>query len=288
MNLRSIYMTLRTRLPGYLPGILLGVLSIAACIILAWIYIGGASAGDIVLRDMAWKKKDEEAISRLLAVPLLLYHNIDGRGEYSLNYEVMEAQFQLLADRGIEVVALDDFVKRLDNPRPYEKKVAVLSFDDGYLSMYTRLMPLLARFGYHVTLFVYTDNVYHSARRNITWQKLREMQNSGFDIQSHTLSHPDLVRLARKGGMESRHKLYEEIYLSKRVLELYLGREVRYFAFPYGSYNLELVDLCKQAGFARVFSTDFGPNIITRNNYCLRRRHIKSDYGLEKVAGLVE
>jgi len=281
-------MTLITRLRGYLPGALLGVLVAAACASLAWLYFGGAGAGDIVRRDMAWKKKNEEAISRLLAVPLLLYHNIDGRGEYSLDYDVMEAQFRLLADRGIGVVTMDDFVKRLENPRPYDKKVAVISFDDGYLSMYTRLMPLLAGFGYHVTLFVYTDNVYQSARRNITWRQLREMQDHGFDIQSHSLSHADLVRVLGKGDRESRHRLYEEIYLSKRVLELYLGREVRYFAFPYGSYNLELVDMCKNAGYARVFSTDFGPNIITRNNYCLRRRHIKSDYSLEKVSELVE
>ena len=78
------------------------------------------------------------------------------------------------------------------------------------------------------------------------------------------------------------------MYLSKRVLELYLGREVRYFAFPYGSYNLELVDLCKNAGYSRVFSTDYGPNILTSNNYCLRRRHIKSDYSLDALGSLVD
>ncbi len=256
--------------------------------VLAYLLLGGGEPADVIREGPVWKKKQGEAVSRLLSVPLLLYHNIDGKGEYSIDYATMDAHFRLLADKGISVVPLDDFVKRLEDPRPYDKKVAVISYDDGYRAMYTRLLPLLGVYGYHVTLFVYTGNVYHSAQRNITWAQLREMQERGFDIQSHSISHPDLVRVIRKGDKEARRKLFEEMYLSKRVLELYLGREVRYFAFPYGSYNLELVDLCKNAGYSRVFSTDYGPNILTSNNYCLRRRHIKSDYSLDAFGSLVD
>ncbi len=256
--------------------------------VLAYLLLGGGGPADVIREGPVWKKKKEEAVSRLLSVPLLLYHNIDGKGEYSIGYATMDAHFRLLADKGISVVPLDDFVKRLEDPRPYDKKVAVISYDDGYRAMYTRLLPLLGVYGYHVTLFVYTGNIYHSAQRNITWPQLREMQDRGFDIQSHSISHPDLVRVIRKGDKEARRKLFEEMYLSKRVLELYLGREVRYFAFPYGSYNLELVDLCKSAGYSRVFSTDYGPNIVTSNNYCLRRRHIKSDYSLNALGSLVD
>lgn len=254
----------------------------------AFLFLGGRDSSEIIRNGPVWKKKQQEAVTRLLAVPLLLYHNIDGKGDYSIDKASMEAHFRLLGEKGIAVVPLDDFVKRLEGPRPYDRKVAVISFDDGYPSMYTKLLPLLTVYGYHVTLFVHANNVYHAAKKSITWGQLREMQDKGFDIQSHSLSHPDLVRVIRRGDGASRRRLFEEIYLSKRVLELHLGREVRYFAFPYGSYTLDLVELCRNAGYSRVFSTDYGPNIITSNNFCLRRRHIKSNYSLQTVGNLVE
>ena len=78
-------------------------------------------------------------------------------------------------------------------------------------------------------------------------------------------------------------KLFEEIYLSKRMLELYLDKKINYFAFPFGRYNLNTIELCRNAGYDRVFSTDYGSNIITRNNYCLRRGHIKRDFSIEFI-----
>ncbi len=263
-------------------------LFLLAVLFLARFYFASGDVSDIMRGDMVWKRKSDEAVTRLLAVPLLLYHNIDGKGEYSIDLGNLDAHFRLLKERKIGVASLDDFARRLGNPRPYDGRMVVLSFDDGYMSMYTRLLPLMEAYGYPVTLFVYTDIIYRSARNNLTWKHLREMDARGLNIQSHSQGHPDLVRLAAKGTLESRYRLFEEIYLSKRILELYLDREVLYFAFPYGSYNLELVELCRNAGYLRVFSTDYGPNIITRNNYCLRRRHIRGDYPLQILEELVQ
>ncbi len=237
---------------------------------------------------LAWKKKEAEEISRLLEVPLLLYHNIDGIGRYSLDYSSIRSHFSLLQQKGVEIIPLSDFTSRLNTPVPYGGKVAVLTFDDGYPAMYHTLLPLVSEHRYPVTLFVVIDAIASKARRSLTWQQLREMDASWIRIECHSMTHCDLVRLYNRGDMESKYKLYEEIYLSKRVLELYLGRKVPYFAFPYGSYNLPVVDLCKSAGYERVFSTDYGPNIITRNNYCLRRRTILKNSSMDFLSRLVE
>lgn len=237
---------------------------------------------------LVWKKKEAEEISRLLEVPLLLYHNIDGIGQYSLDYRAIRAHFSLLQQKGVAIVPLNDFTSRLKSPVPYGKKVAVLTFDDGYPAMYHTLLPLVSEYKYPVTLFVVIDAIASKARRSLTWAQLRKMDASWIRIESHSMTHLDLVRLHNRGNMESKYKLYEEIYLSKRVLELYLGREVPYFAFPYGSYNIPIIDLCKSAGYERVFSTDYGPNIITRNNYCLRRRTILKNSTIDFLSGLVD
>lgn len=237
---------------------------------------------------LVWKKREAEVISRLLEVPLLLYHNIDGIGQYSLDYSAIRAHFSLLQQKNVAIVPLKDLTSRLKSPLPYEGKVAVLTFDDGYPAMYHTLLPLVSEYKYPVTLFVVIDAIASNARRSLTWDQLRMMDASLIRIECHSMTHLDLVRLLKRGDVESKYKLYEEIYLSKRVLELYLGRDVSYFAFPYGSYNLPIIDLCKSAGYERVFSTDYGPNIITRNNYCLRRRTILKNSSMDFLSRLVD
>ena len=233
--------------------------------------------GRFSVARMDWHHREEEAASRLLAVPILLYHNIDGRGPFSIDLETLRGHFSLFREQGVRVLPLDDLIGRMARPAPYGDRVMVLTFDDGYPAMYWKLLPLASEFGYPVTLFVYADSIGTGRGRGLTWERLREMDRRGIDIQSHGISHPDLTRLSHKDEAASR-RLYEEIYLSKRVIELRLGKRIDYFAFPYGRYDAVLVRLALDAGYRRVFSTDYGSNVITRDNACLRRQHVKRDY----------
>lgn len=253
---------------------------------LFFLYDGG-NVDFLISESADWRIKQEEVRSRLLAIPIILYHNIDGRGSFSINFEALRSHFQLLREMNIRVIRLSDLIARLDRPVPFGEKAIVITFDDGYLAMYTKLLPLVREFGYPITLFVYTSSAYSRSTRNLTWRQLREMDREGIGIECHTISHPDLVALNKKKTPEAAGKLFEEIYLSKRILELYLGREVKYFAFPFGRYDLNVIALCQYAGYSRVFSTDDGPNIITRNNYSLRRRHIKKNYTLPLMDEIV-
>ncbi len=245
------------------------------------------SSGFRVFSSPAWSYKENEIRSRLLEIPILLYHNIDGRGAYSVSLEQLRSHFRLFREKGIRVIKLSELVRRLDNPRPFNSRGVVVTFDDGYFSMYSKLLPLAREFNYPVTLFVYTDFISARGKKVMTWEHLKEMDRDLIDIQVHSRSHGDLTEIIKGNNRESRMKLYEEIYLSKSIAELYLDKKVRFFAFPYGRYNLSLVELSRNAGYERVFSTDFGPNIVTRNNFCLKRHHIKSRYTLEYIEGLI-
>lgn len=237
----------------------------------------------VIAQVAEWKIKDKEIRSRLLSAPILLYHNIDGGGIYSISEDVLRSHFQLLKDRNIKVIRLSKLTAMLAQPEPFNDKVVVITFDDGFLSMYTKLLPLVREFGYPISLFVYTDNVYSRAKRSITWKNLREMEDSGIEIECHSMSHADLEVLSKENTANSKRRLFKEIYLSKRILELYMQKKIRYFAFPFGRYDLNLIKMCRFSGYSRVFSTDYGSNIITRNNYCLRRGHIKRNYSLEFI-----
>ncbi len=238
---------------------------------------------------MTWLHKDRETRSRLLAIPIILYHNIDGKGSFSVDAETLRAHFQMIRDRGIRVIPLRELMQKLENPAPYREKAVAITFDDGYGSMYTKLLPLAREFGYPVTLFVYTDNISLKSSKNLTWKRLRAMDRQGIDIQAHSITHCDLTRLSkRKNDPEARRRLYEELYLSKRILELYMNKKIDMFAYPYGKYDLSIIDLTVKAGYRRAFSTDYGSNIITRDNFCLRRQHIKNSYTLNYIESIIQ
>jgi peptidoglycan/xylan/chitin deacetylase (PgdA/CDA1 family) len=236
----------------------------------------------------SWIIKEKEARSRLLSIPILLYHNIDGTGPFSIDLGVIREHFQILKNKGIRVIPLTELINRLENPVPFDDRVVVITFDDGYYSMHTKLVPLVEEFGYPVTLFVYVDNINQKSRKMLSWDLLKQLDSKGIDIQCHTISHADLTRYSRKTDYASRRKLFEELYMSRRIMERNMGKEIQFFAFPYGKYDLEVVHFAELSGYRRVFSTDYGSNILTRNNYCLRRQHIKKSYTNAYIESLVE
>jgi len=233
--------------------------------------------------NMLWKKKELEIKSRLLSIPILLYHNIDGKGVFSIDLKTLRSHFQLLKERNVRVIKLSELNDRIENPVPFSEKAVVITFDDGFFSMYTKLLPLVKEFGFPVTLFIYTDAVSRRGGKGLDWDKLKILDRSGIDIQAHSKSHRDLTLLSRENTADSKAGLYQEIFLSKKILEMHLGKKVVFFAFPYGRYDLDLADLAYTAGYKRVFSTDYGSNIITRNNFCLRRQHIKRGFTLADI-----
>ena len=62
----------------------------------------------------SWRVKEKETQSRLLEVPILLYHNIDGKGVFSLTSETMRAHFELFRRKGIRIISLKELDRRLE------------------------------------------------------------------------------------------------------------------------------------------------------------------------------
>lgn len=256
--------------------------------IATYVFVFQVSTGyrTILVGDSTWEKKTRQNSNRLEEVPIILYHNIDGKGVYSLPLEVLRKHFALFREEGIRVISIEELERRMIKGKKFNSRVISITFDDGYYSMYSKLLPLAREFDYPVTLFVYLDNVYSRARSSITWENLRELEKNGISIQCHSITHPDLTAIRDGDSMESRYRIYEEIYLAKRIMEMYMDKPVKYYAFPYGRYDLRLIELCRYAGYERVFSTDYGSNIVTRTNFCLRRHHVKRTYSLEKVESI--
>jgi hypothetical protein len=88
--------------------------------------------------------------------------------------------------------------------------------------------------------------------RLMTVEELIAISRDGLiDLGAHTVNHPDLATLPSE-------RQRWEIEMSKRQLEAWLGRPVRWFAYPYGSGNSVTRQLVKEAGFEVACSMSLG------------------------------
>jgi peptidoglycan/xylan/chitin deacetylase (PgdA/CDA1 family) len=192
-------------------------------------------------------------------VIVLCYHRFVDKPKDSLAIKPadFEAQMQALKDNGISVISMEDFLAWRRGEKGIPEKAAIVSIDDGYLSGYSVAWPILKKFGYPFTMFLYTDYIKggpKSGGQSISWDQLAEMRDAGVDIEGHTVSHSSLN--ARKGKTDEQYLawLKSEIVGSKELLEKNLGIQVKAFAYPYGLHNKTVRDVVKQAGYEAAFT----------------------------------
>jgi peptidoglycan/xylan/chitin deacetylase (PgdA/CDA1 family) len=128
----------------------------------------------------------------------------------------------------------------------------VLTFDDGFVSALQHAGPILNGLGFKAINFLVADRlgmrnewdlgVDHTMEPLMDAGQVRDWLSLGHDIGAHTLTHPYLDRIPLAQARE-------EICASKKKLEDTFGREVRHFAYPYGSFDPAVMDLVREAGF---------------------------------------
>lgn len=145
-----------------------------------------------------------------------------------------------LKERGYRTVSLLEAAGCLRLGGAFPERAFVITFDDGYRSVYEEAFPILQLCGFSATVFLTvgdsasgdsSQRLPSTCRRQmLSWGEIREMQRWGFSFGAHTLTHPDLTRL-RPTDQE------KEILGSKAVIENRLGVPVASFAYPFGRYN---------------------------------------------------
>ena len=202
-------------------------------------------------------------------VMVLCYHNIEDKSAMkALTISIPEFERQLAAvkDHGFTVIGMQDFLAWRRGEKSIPQKSCVITIDDGWVSGYTNAWPVLKKYGYPFTLFIYVNYV-GSGGKSLSWEQLGEMRDAGVDIQCHTYSHSnlrspgvgvdaktkalvqkDIQTLGKDGWMK------KEIIESKKVIEQRLGIQVNAIAYPFGVYNPQARALVKEAGYEAAFT----------------------------------
>ena len=213
---------------------------------------------------------------------IFCYHRLVDKIRYpgtEITPAAFEAQMKELKDRGITVISLQDLLAWKRGEKSIPPRCAVITFDDGWKSQYEVAWPIMKKFGYTFTMFIYTEGVAGGSLgggQAITWEQLADMRDNGIDIEAHTATHQDLREghpiTVTQGGKRTRTKLtgaaYEqwvqnEVVGCKQLLEQRLGVKVNCFAVPYGFYNEHVKEIAKNAGYEAMFTVYGQPITFT-------------------------
>jgi len=206
------------------------------------------------------------AVDQNAQVVIFGYHrfvNAVKRPDTEITPAAFEAQMKELKDKNIAVIPMQDFLAWRRGEKAIPSKSAIITFDDGWKSQYEVAWPILKKFNYPVTLFIYTEGIrpgHFSGGESMTWEMLAEMRDAGVDIQDHTATHSDLRKpydkIAKKklSPEEYEQWLDKEINGSKQMIEQKLGVKVNCFAVPYGFHNDHIRDVCMKAGYEALFT----------------------------------
>lgn len=195
------------------------------------------------------------------------------RPDTEITPQDFEKQMQELKDKNIPVIPMQDLLAWKRGEKAIPPRAAVITFDDGWKSQHDVAWPIMKKFGYPFTLFIYTEGIrpgHFSGGESMTWEMLAEMRDAGVDIQAHSATHQDLRRpydkVAKKklNPAEYEQWLNNELIGSKQMIEQKLGVKCNCFAVPYGFYNAHVKEVAMKAGYEAMF-TVYGQPITYRS-----------------------
>jgi peptidoglycan/xylan/chitin deacetylase (PgdA/CDA1 family) len=193
----------------------------------------------------------------------LCYHSIAPAGPRYLTVgaELFERQLAELRRRGVrggDLAALDRVAAGSKG-----ESTAFLTFDDGFLDNYGTALPLLREYGCPAFVFVLPPLVdagapftwpevaadqerFPQTMRSVDWAMLGEMKEGGFEVGSHTLTHPHLPALRGE-------PLRQELWDSRERLREQLG-SCDTLAYPFGEWSPEVASAAAECGYRFAFS----------------------------------
>ena len=188
-------------------------------------------------------------------VPILMYHLIgdppagEPYPDLFVSLSDFASQMRYLEGHGFTAVTLTQLAAFWHGTGKLPAKPVVLSFDDGYRSDWRAAAPILQRIGWPGVLNLCMNAVH--AHGDLPVPLVHGLVRAGWEIDDHTLTHPDLTTLDAAG-------LHREIVVSRAVLQALSGEPVSFFCYPSGRFDATVVAAVKAAGFVGATTTDEG------------------------------
>lgn len=210
---------------------------------------------------------------------IIMYHSVGPEetalesgygGKLNVSPEAFGKQMKFLRDKNYNVIPLTEFIERVKKGEKIPHKTLAITFDDGLKNNFTNAYPVLKKYGLPATMFVITDFI--GEEDFITWSQIREMQDGGIFIGSHTMSHVWLPSLNEEG-------IREELAVSKKILERMTQRDITTLSYPLGAFDERVKKIAEETGYIGAVTTNPGRKYPKNDPYALKRIRISMTSG---------
>ncbi len=222
----------------------------------------------------AWQAAGE------VTCPILLYHRIEdleNPSRYAIPPADFAAQMQALYDWGYTAIPISLLVQAINQGASLPPRPVVITFDDGYKSVYANAFPVMRQYGFPGVNYIIAEAL--SGQGRMTRAELQELAGAGWEVGSHSLSHLNLMNFPDQTWVQASQ--------SRQYLLDELGLPVDTFAYPYGAADGYIMDKVSQYGYTAAV----GLGIINQqgwfNLYYLSRREVMYGATLEEFAALL-
>jgi len=211
------------------------------------------------------------AVKNSYHIPILMYHYVEYPKDIrdtmrlSLNTypNIFEKQVKTLKDNGFTFITMKEVADIIDGKRSLPPKPVVLTFDDGYRDFYEVAFPILKKHSVKAVVYV-VPGLLDRPNYMLKWQVKILGDSPLIELGAHTMHHVYLkdarVDIAKK-----------EIIVSKYALEDLIHKPVVSFAYPYGAFDNNAIDLVKNANFRTSVSTIEGATSSQANRFFIFR-----------------
>ncbi|HSM94362.1 MAG TPA: poly-beta-1,6-N-acetyl-D-glucosamine N-deacetylase PgaB [Anaeromyxobacteraceae bacterium] len=239
---------------------------------------------------------------------VLSYHEVADKARslvpaYAVTPTDFVRQMDWLRNHGFHFVSVGDVIAAREGKAPLPEKAVLITFDDGYQSVYDNAWPILKMF--RIPSVINVVGSWLEAKEKVdfdgkplargellSWAELREMSETGLvEVGSHTYDlHRGILGNA-EGNLQPattthrwfpdkkryeddatyRRRVREDLARNDELILRRIGKEPRVIAWPYGRYNRPTREVAVRLGLKVGLTLDDGANMHDTPLWGLRR-----------------
>jgi len=220
---------------------------------------------------------------------ILLYHSVAG-GPMSTSLNEFKTQIGWLA-RNCSIIDLELLLEKQLTKPAYP---VAITFDDGYVSVYTEAKKILDNYNAPATVYLNTGWIDHDIPMRsdrglghypneyfLLWGQVNSLRTAGWTIGSHGVNHFDLTRLCGA-------QLHKELARSRQTIEAELREPCRHFAYTWGRYNRRVKSAVMTAGYCFAASCHHGVVGNTADPFAFPRINVDPGWTLDDLRAVIQ